>query len=334
VATIKSRILSVGAYVPDTVLTNSFFESFLDTTDEWIASRTGIRERRVVEIPTVTAAGERSIDTVNCMSAAEMGCRASRTAMERAGIRAEDVDGIIVATFTPDNIFPSTACRMQADLGCKGAFAFDISAACAGFVYALTVADNMIASGQAKTLLVVGSEVTSKTLDWNDRGTCILFGDGAGAVVLQADGSGRQDRGIQSCYLASDGTLGSILTLPVWGGQRYLTMKGNEVFKHAVRLMIDASIKAADKAGLRIEDIDLLIPHQANVRIIQSIAEHLSLPMEKVVMNMDKYGNTSSASIPLALEEAWQEGRVKDGTKVLFVGLGGGFTVGSVVCVI
>jgi 3-oxoacyl-[acyl-carrier-protein] synthase-3 len=318
--------------VPDTVLANGFFESFLDTTDEWIASRTGIRERRVVEAPSVNASGVRGIDTVNCMSAAEMGCRASRVAMGRAGVKAEDVDGIIVATFTPDNIFPSTACRMQSDLGCTGAFAFDISAACAGFVYALTVANNMIVSGQAKTLLVVGSEVTSKTLDWNDRGTCILFGDGAGVVVLQADESGK-GRGIRSCYLASDGTLGGILRLPVWGEQRYLTMKGNDVFKHAVRMMSDASIKAADKAGLKIEDIDLLIPHQANVRIIHSIAEHLSFPMEKVVMNMDRYGNTSSASIPLALEEAWQGGRVKDGSKVLFVGLGGGFTVGSVVCV-
>jgi len=334
VGTIKSRIRSVGAYVPDTVLANSFFESFLDTTDEWIASRTGIRARRVVEIPSVTATGERGIDTVNCMSAAEMGCRASRDAMERAGIGAVDVDGIIVATFTPDNIFPSTACRMQSDLGCKKAFAFDISAACAGFVYALTVANSMIESGHAKTLLVVGSEVTSKTMDWNDRGTCILFGDGAGAVVLQADESGRRDRGIQSCYLLSDGTLGSILTLPVWGEKRYLTMKGNDVFKHAVRMMIDASIKAVAEAGLKMEDIDLLIPHQANVRIIQSISDHLSFPMDKVVMNMDKYGNTSSASIPLALEEAWRDGRVKDGAKILFVGLGGGFTVGSVVCVI
>jgi 3-oxoacyl-[acyl-carrier-protein] synthase-3 len=320
VSDIKAKILSVGTYVPDTVLTNAYFESILDTSDEWITTRTGIRERRVV-------------DRDNPMSAAEMGCRAARTAMERAGVTADKVDGIIVATFTPDNFFPSTACMMQADLGCTGAFAFDMSAACAGFVYALTVANNMIVSGQAKTLLVVGTEVISKTLDWSDRGTCILFGDGAGVVVLQADGSGRQNRGIQSCYLSSDGTMGDLLKLSAWGEDRFLKMKGGEVFKHAVRLMSDASVRAAARAGLKIDDIDLLIPHQANIRIIQAISEHLSVPIEKIVTNMDRYGNTSSASIPLALEEAWQDGRVKDGSKVLFVGLGGGFAVGSAVCV-
>ena len=317
---IKAKILSVGTYVPDTVLTNAYFESILDTSDEWIVSRTGIRERRVV-------------DRDNPMSAAEMGCRAARVAMERAGVPADKVDGIIVATFTPDNFFPSTACRMQADLGCTGAFAFDMSAACAGFTYALTVANNMIVSGQAKTILVVGSEVISKTLDWSDRGTCILFGDGAGVVVLQADGSGRQDRGIHSCYLSSDGTMGDLLKLGAWGEDRFLRMKGNEVFRHAVRLMSEASVRAAAHAGMRIEEIDLLIPHQANIRIIQAIADSLSVSMDKVVTNMDRYGNTSSASIPLALEEAWTDGRVKDGSKVLFVGLGGGFTVGSAVCV-
>jgi len=318
---IKAKILSVGTYVPEKVLTNAYFESILDTSDEWITTRTGIRERRVV-------------DADNPVTAADMGCRAARVALERAGVAAKSVDGIIVATFTPDNFFPSTACRMQADLGCTGAFAFDISAACAGFVYALTVANNMIVSGQAKTILVVGSEVISKTLDWNDRGTCILFGDGAGVVVLQADGSGRRDKGILSCYLSSDGTMGDLLKLPSWGDERFLSMKGNEVFKHAVRMMSDASARAAGQAGFKIEDIDFLIPHQANIRIIQSIANTLSVPMEKVVTNLDRYGNTSSASIPLALEEAWGDGRVKDGSKVLFVGLGGGFTVGSVVCII
>lgn len=318
---IRAKILSVGTYVPEKVLPNAYFEKILDTSDEWIATRTGIRERRVV-------------DADNPMSAAEMGCRAARLALERAGVAAKSVDGIIVATFTPDNFFPSTACRMQADLGCTGAFAFDISAACAGFVYALTVANNMIVSGQAKTILVVGSEVISKTLDWSDRGTCILFGDGAGVVVLQADDGGRRDKGILSCYLSSDGTMGDLLNLPSWGDERFLKMKGNEVFRHAVRMMSDASVRAARQAGLGVEEIDLLIPHQANMRIIQSIADTLSVPMDKVVMNLEKYGNTSSASIPLALEEAWADGRVRDGSKVLFVGLGGGFTVGSVVCII
>jgi 3-oxoacyl-[acyl-carrier-protein] synthase-3 len=314
----KARILSVGTYVPDKVLTNGYFESILDTSDEWIMTRTGIKERRVV-------------DQDSPLAVADMGCRAARVALDRAGVAAADVDGIVVATFTPDNFFPSTACQMQADLGCPRAFAFDIGAACAGFVYALTVANNMIVSGQAKTMLVVGSEITSRTMDWSDRGTCILFGDGAGAVVLQADEG--TDRGILSCHLTSDGTLGDLLYLPACGPERYLRMKGNEVFKHAVRCMADVSLKVAAKAGMEIGDIDLLICHQANIRIIQSIAEHLSVPMDKVVANLEKYGNTSSASIPLALEEAWLEGRIKDGTKVLFVGVGGGFTVGSVVCV-
>jgi 3-oxoacyl-[acyl-carrier-protein] synthase III len=319
---IKAKILSVGTYVPDTVLSNSRFESFLNTNDEWIESRTGISERRVVNMP-YAAPGD--------MTAAEMGCRAARTAMERAGVPPEDVDGIVVATFTPDNFFPSTACRMQADLGCTGAFAFDISAACAGFVYALTVASNMIAAGQAETMLVVGSEVISKTLDWSDRGTCILFGDGAGVAVLKAAPG---DAGVVSTYLSSDGTMGDLLYLPSWGEERFLKMKGNEVFKQAVRLMSDASLKAVGRAGMKLNDIDLLIPHQANKRIIQAIAETLKLPEEKVMINIKKYGNTSSASIPLALEEAWADGRVKDGSRVLFVGLGGGFTVGSAVCVI
>ncbi len=302
--------------MPETVLTNKQIETFLNTSDEWITTRTGIKERRIVPKD-----GQ--------ISASEMGSKAAMIALERAGLCASDVDGIAVATFTPDNFFPSTACRIQSELGCEGAFAFDLSAACAGFVYVLTVASNMILSGQAKTMLVIGSEVISKTLDWTDRGTCILFGDGAGAVVLQA----REDssKGILSSYLSSDGSLGNILQLPAWGENRVMQMKGNEVFKHAVRLMTDASRKAVSKAGLSIEQIDLLIPHQANIRIIQSIAEQLSIPMSKVVTNLDRYGNTSSASIPLALEEAWLDGRVKEDTKVLMVGLGGGITVGSVV---
>jgi len=318
----KAKILSVGTYVPDTVLPNSRFESFLNTSDEWIESRTGISERRVVNMP-YAEPGD--------MTAAEMGRRAAKTAMERAGVRPAEVDGIVVATFTPDNFFPSTACRMQADLGCDGAFAFDISAACAGFVYALTVASNMITAGQAETMLVVGSEVISKTLDWSDRGTCILFGDGAGVAVLKAAEGGAA--GVASTYLSSDGSMGGLLYLPSWGEERFLRMKGNEVFKQAVRLMSDASLKAVERAGMKLDDIDMLIPHQANKRIIQAITETLKLPEEKVMINIKKYGNTSSASIPLALEEAWTDGRVKEGSKVLFVGLGGGFTVGSAVCV-
>jgi 3-oxoacyl-[acyl-carrier-protein] synthase-3 len=320
VSDIKSRILSVGTFVPDKVLTNKEIEGFLDTSDEWITARTGIKERRIV-------------DKEHPMSAADMGVKASYAAMERAGVTADDIDGIIVATFTPDNFFPSTACRVQSDLKCNNAFAFDMSAACAGFAYALTVANNMVVSGQARTMLVVGSEVISKTLDWSDRGTCILFGDGAGVVVLQAEKNRNPVRGILSSYLFSDGTLGDLLKLPAWGDERFLRMKGNEVFKHAVRFMTDASLRAITKAGLDVNDIDLIVPHQANIRIISALAEQLSVPMDKVAVNLEKYGNTSSASIPLAFEEAWLDGRVKDGSKVLFVGVGGGFSVGSMVCV-
>jgi 3-oxoacyl-[acyl-carrier-protein] synthase-3 len=312
----------VGTYVPDAVLPNGRFESFLDTSDEWIAARTGIRERRVANMPHA-APGD--------MTAADMGCRAALAAMERAGVGPSEVDGIIVATFTPDNFFPSTACGIQAGLGCAGAFAFDISAACAGFVHALAVANAMIVSGQAKTVLAIGSEVISKTLDWSDRGTCILFGDGAGAVVLRAEDG---KAGVISSYLSSDGTLGGILSLAAWGEARFLRMKGNEVFKQAVRMMGEASRIAVERAGMKLGDIDLFIPHQANIRIIRAVAENLGLPEEKVVINIQKYGNTSSASIPLALEEAWVDGRVRDGSRVLFVGIGGGFTVGSAVCVI
>ena len=315
----KARILSVGTFVPDTVLTNKEIETFLDTSDEWITTRTGIKERRIV-------------DKKHPVSASDMGVRAARAAMERAGVLSDSIDGIIVATFTPDNFFPSTACRMQSDLGCKSAFAFDISAACAGFTYALTVANNMIVSGQARTMLVVGSEVISKALDWSDRGSCILFGDGAGAMVLQAE-ENNPNRGILSCSLLSDGTLGDLLKLPAWGEERFLKMKGNEVFKYAVRFMTDLSLRAIDKAGLDVNDIDIIVPHQANIRIINALAEQLSVPMDKVVVNLQKYGNTSSASIPIAFEEAWLDGRVKEGSKVLFVGVGGGFSVGSAVCV-
>ena len=216
---------------------------------------------------------------------------------------------------------------MQALLGCKNAFGFDILAACAGFVYALTVAEGLIRTGKGKTMLVVGAEVISKVLDFTDRGTCILFGDGAGAVVLQ--GSDDETCGIRSTALASDGTLGDILELPIWGDKRTLAMKGNEVFKHAVRMMSDASTKAISQAGWTLSDLDLFIPHQANIRIINSVGQHLKLPKEKVVTNLERYGNTSSASIPLALDEAWQDGRVKPGSKVLFTSLGGGVAVGS-----
>ena len=310
----SARIISVGSCVPETVMDNKEFEKFLKTTDDWIFSRTGIQSRHI-------APRDKNV------CASELGAKAAAVALERAGVEPGEVDGIICATFTPDHFFPSTACKMQAVLGCSRAYALDISAACAGFVYALTLARGMILSGQGKNILVIGAEVISKTLDWTDRSTCILFGDGAGAVLLQ--GTDDDSQGILSTYLQSDGSLGDILVLPAWGEKRTMSMKGNEVFKHAVRMMSEASIRAVTDSGYTLGDVDYLIPHQANIRIIQAVAEQLKIPMNKVVTNLHKYGNTSSASIPLALEEVWNRGEISSGKKVLFTALGGGIAVGS-----
>lgn len=312
----RARILSVGTSVPDRILTNKDLEKFLDTSDEWIATRTGIRERHVFE------KGTRAL-------ASELGGQAALRALEKANLSPNDIDGIICGTFSPDCFFPSTACKIQNFIGNTTASAFDVSAACAGFVYALNIANAMIISGQCHRMLVVGAEVTSKTLNWEDRSTCILFGDGAGAVVLEAHES--DDTGILSAYIKSNGSLGDILYLPAWGDERYMHMNGNEVFKHAVRLMGEASEYCLTQAGLTINDVDLLIPHQANIRIIDSISRHMNIPKEKIVVNLERYGNTSSASIPLALEEAWQQGRVKPGSVVVFTALGGGLVWGSAV---
>jgi len=312
----KAAIVSVGCCVPDTVLTNADLARMVDTSDEWIRTRTGIRERRVVSRDAPVAAYE-------------LGARASVIALERAKVAPHDVDAIICATFTPDYFFPSTACKMQHLLGCPRAFAFDLSAACAGFVYGLTVADTLIRAGQCRTVLLVGSEVISRTLDWTERGTCILFGDGAGAAVVQADESGK--RGVLATCLASDGSLGDILSLPAWGERRVMHMKGNEVFKHAVRGMGDIAVEACARAGVRLEETDLLVPHQANIRIIRGLAERLNVPMDKVLANIERYGNTSSASIPLALDEAWSDGRIKPGTLAVLTALGGGITMGAAV---
>ncbi|MFW6254149.1 MAG: beta-ketoacyl-ACP synthase III, partial [Chitinivibrionales bacterium] len=247
--------------------------------------------------------------------------------LQRAAMDASDVDGIICATFTPDNFFPSTACVMAGALGCRKAFSFDIFAACAGFVYGLTVANSLIVSGQCRNVLLVGAEVISRTLDWTDRDTCILFGDGAGAVVMSVEEDG--NAGVLGSTISSDGTLGDILKLPSWGEKRYMTMKGGEVFKYAVRMMSESTTECLQKSGIAKEEIDLLIPHQANIRIIRSLAQHLEMPMEKVITNVHLYGNTSSASIPLALEQAWEQNRISKGTVVAFASLGGGVTVGS-----
>jgi len=312
----RAQIISVGTFVPDNIMSNKDLEMIVDTSDEWIVKRTGIKYRHIAPMD-------------QQIKASELGTSAARQALDRAGMSPDDIHGIICATFTPDSFFPSTACRIQSLLGCKNAFAFDISAACAGFVYALTVANGMILSGQGKNILVIGAELISRTLDWKDRSTCILFGDGAGAVVLQ--GTTQQDKGIISSYLISDGSQGDILELPSWGENRTMRMKGNEVFKHAVRNMAEASSKALHAAGLNLDDVDLLIPHQANIRIIQAVAESLNISSSKVVSNLERYGNTSSASIPIALDEVWNQGSITEGTRVLITALGGGLVAGSAV---
>jgi 3-oxoacyl-[acyl-carrier-protein] synthase III len=317
----RARIVSVGTSVPDTVLTNSDFEKMVDTTDEWIVTRTGIKSRHVA------ARG-------SAVTTAGLGSAAARLALERAKIAPEQVDGIICATITPDGLFPSTACKIQADLGCRRAFAFDISAACAGFVYGLSLANNFIGAGQGSTFLVVGSEMLSRITDYKDRATCILFGDVAGAAVVQGtnDGdAGIGDAGIRSVCLGSNGSLGKILYCNLWDENRFMYMEGREVFKHAVRMMSEMAKKAVAEAGLTLDDIDYLVPHQANIRIIKTLSETLNVAPEKVVVNLENFGNTSSASIPLALNEAIQDGRIKKGSTVLLTSLGGGITVASAV---
>ena len=314
--TLRARILSVGSAIPEKVVTNEHFASYLDTTDEWIVRRTGISQRRFVENPGPDAT-------------ATLGAAAVKVAIERAGVTPEEIDAVVCATFSPDNFFPSTACSIADRVGAKKSFAFDISAACAGFVYGLTIANSLIISGQCRTVVLVGAEVISRTLDFNDRSTCILFGDGAGAVVLRAE---EGDRGILACKCASDGSLGDILRLPVsWTERGHMFMNGTEVFKNAVRMMTDATREAIDAAGIPFDGIDLLVPHQANIRIIQAMGEYLKLPDSKVVVNVDRFGNTSAASIPIALNEAWEAGRIVPGTVVAFAGLGGGITVGAAV---
>ncbi|MBN2188433.1 MAG: ketoacyl-ACP synthase III [Chitinispirillaceae bacterium] len=311
-----ARVLSMGTSVPDTILTNSDFEKMVDTTDEWIVTRTGIRSRYVA------AKG-------SAVTTAALGGAAARTALERAGIAPERVDGIICATVTPDGLFPSTACRIQAELGCRRAFAFDISAACAGFIYGLSLAKNFTLSGQGSTFLVIGTEILSRITDYKDRATCILFGDGAGAAVVQ--GTNDPGDGIRSACLYSDGTLGKILYCDLWGDSRFMYMEGREVFKYAVRMMADMAHRAVKEAGLTFNDIDYLIPHQANIRIIKSLGETLNMAPEKVIVNLENFGNTSSASIPLALNDAVQDGRIRKGSTVLLTALGGGVTVASAV---
>lgn len=312
-----ARIAGTGSYLPERIVTNSELESRIDTSDEWIVSRTGIESRHVA------ADGEMTSD---------LALHASRQAMAAAGVAAADVDLIIVATTTPDMVFPSTACLLQAKLGVTQGAAFDVQAVCTGFIYALATAEKFVASGSAKCALVVGAEVFSRLLDWNDRRTCVLFGDGAGAVVLTQSNA----PGILSSHLHADGRYANILQVSGGiaegkvRGNPYLEMDGGAVFKFAVRNLGDCAQQALAHNGLRGEQLDWLVPHQANMRIIKAIAERVGLPMEQVVTTVAKHGNTSAASVPLALDCAVRDGRIQPGQHLLLEGVGGGMTWGAV----
>lgn len=312
-----ARVIGTGSYLPGKPVSNDDLAARgIDTNDEWIVTRTGIRSRHLAEAGTTSS---------------ELGLIAARRALEMAGVAAADLDLIVVATSTPDFIFPSTACIIQGKLGNKGAAAFDVQAVCAGFTYALGIAEKFIVSGSHKKALVIGAEVFSRILDWNDRGTCVLFGDGAGAVVLEA----AETPGIMATAMHADGSQFGILNVPgqVCGGQvtgdPFLRMDGQAVFKFAVRVLADIAEEVCAKAGMSTADLDWLIPHQANIRIIEATGKKLGVPREKVIVSVDRHGNTSAASVPLALDEAVRDGRIQRGQKVLVEGVGGGFTWGA-----
>lgn len=314
---VYSRIVGTGSYLPENVVTNADLAHTVDTSDEWIQQRTGIRERHFA------ADGQ---------MASDLALEASRRALAAAGISADALDLILVATTTPDMVFPSTACILQSKLGIKGMPAFDVQAVCSGFVYALHTADLYMQSGQYRHILVVGAEVYSRILDRDDRGTCVLFGDGAGAVVLARSDS----PGILASRLHADGSHAGILSVPGQvcrggvSGRPLLQMEGNAVFKFAVRVLEEVALEILTAAGISAESIDWLIPHQANIRIIQATAKKLGLSMDKVVTTVDRHANTSAASVPLALDEAVRDGRIREGHHVMLEGVGGGFTWGAV----
>lgn len=314
---IYSRIVGTGSFLPSAPVTNDELAKRVDTSDEWIRTRTGIRQRHLA------APGQ---------TASDLALEASRQAIAAAGIDAGEIDLIIVATSTPDFVFPSTACLLQAKLGVKGCPAFDVQAVCSGFVYALATADKFIRSGQHRCALVVGAEVFSRILDWNDRGTCVLFGDGAGAVILRADSK----PGIMGTVLHADGSHAGILSVPgqVCGGNvtghPFLKMDGPAVFKFAVRVLDEVAREVLAMCNVQVSELNWLIPHQANVRILEATAKRLGINPEKVVVTVDIHGNTSAASVPLALDVAVRDGRVKRGDKVMLQGVGGGFTWGAV----
>lgn len=315
---IKSKIIAVGSYLPEKFLTNLDLEKIVDTTDSWIIERTGIKKRHIAADNQLTS---------------DIAFAAALRALENSSIKVSEIEMIIVATTTPDLTFPATATTVQAKLNAKNAFAFDLQAVCSGFVFALNTADNFIKSGQVKNALVIGADILSRIVDWKDRNTCVLFGDGAGAVILQATND--ENSGIISSNLHSDGSLNDILKTS--GGTSsnqksgFIEMSGKEVFKHAVDKMVKSVLAALKKADLKVEDIDLLVPHQANARILNAVAERLGIAKEKVVITVENHANTSAASIPLALDQANKDGRIKKGDIVVLEALGGGLTWGSIV---
>ena len=318
-ANYHSRVLSTGSYLPDNIVTNEDLEKKVDTSDEWIHTRTGIRERRVAAENQLTS---------------DLAVEAALNAINSASINVEDIDLLIVATTTPDLVFPSTACLVQERLGIRNCPAFDIQAVCAGFVYALDVADKFIKTGSATRALVIGAETFSRIIDWTDRNTCVLFGDGAGAVILEQS----EQPGIVSTVLHADGRFADLLCVPVGvskdyskviQGQAYTTMQGSEVFKVAVKKLGESIDELIHINDLHYDDIDWMVPHQANIRIINAMAKKLNLPRDKVIVTIDKHGNTSAASIPLALDVGIRDGRIKRGQKLIIEGFGGGFAWGG-----
>ncbi len=312
-----ARIAGTGSYLPEKVVTNADLEKIVDTSDEWIVSRSGIRERRVVGVGEMTS---------------DLALKASRHALEAAGLTPADIDLIIVATTTPDMVFPSTACLLQEKLGAGPCPAFDVQAVCSGFVYALTTADQFVRSGMAKHALVVGAETMSRIVDWNDRGTCVLFGDGAGAVILSAS----EKPGILSSVLKADGRYQHLLKVPgqvrngIVEGSAFIDMDGQGVFKFAVKSLGEVAEEALAQQGIDKSELNWLIPHQANIRIIEATAKKLGLPMDRVVVTVDRHGNTSAASIPLAMDEAARNGKLRAGDLVMLEGIGGGFAWGAI----
>lgn len=319
----KPVVTGVGAYVPKGILTNKDLEKIVDTSDEWITSRTGIQERRI--------ASEKECTT-------DLALEASKIALKKAGVKPRNIDYIIFATATPDMLFPSAGCVLQHKLGAKHAACFDVAAGCSGFLYALSIAEKYIVSGDAENVLVVGAETLSRIVDWSDRNTCVLFGDGAGAVVLSAK---EGDRGVISTIIKSDGSYGDLLKLPGGGSMHpstiesvenklhYVKMNGSEVFKKAVKAMEDIAVEILEKNGFEGKDVDLLVPHQANLRIISAVQKRTGIPENRTYVNIHKYGNTSAASIPIALYEACERGFLRERDLVLCVAFGAGFTWGS-----